>query len=107
MLVRVCRRGGLLRRPLISPSSVETDSSPARTTRTARRWCGADARDKRRSLRHQGKFVPRVDLGFVLADKNEMGAAIGVNSEPRPASSVVMMPYISPAMVGRDTVIRR
>ena len=34
-----------------------------------------------------------------------IGAAIGVSCEPRPASSVVMMPYISPVMVGRDTVI--
>ena len=38
---------------------------------------------------------------------NAIGAAIGVSSEPRPASSVVMMPYISPERIGRDTVIRR
>ena len=39
--------------------------------------------------------------------RKAIGAAIGVSSEPRPASSVVRMPYISPVMVGRDTVIRR
>ena len=53
------------------------------------------------------KSVPRSDRGIFLIGKNAIGAAIGVSSEPRPASSVVMMPYISPEMVGRDTVIRR
>ena len=36
-----------------------------------------------------------------------IGAAIGVSCEPRPARSVVRMPYISPTMVGRDSVISR
>ena len=39
----------------------------------------------------------------------EIGAATGVKCEPRPASKVVMMPYIAPEpdCVGRETVIRR
>ena len=53
------------------------------------------------------KSVPAVGLEIILIGKNAIGAAIGVSSEPRPANSVVMMPYISPRMVGRDTVISR
>ncbi len=50
---------------------------------------------------------PRLGFGTFLIGRNAIGAAIGVSSEPRPASSVVMMPYISPELRGRDTVITR
>jgi len=51
--------------------------------------------------------VMRPNEGFDTARSgtNTIGAEIGVSCEPRPASNVVRMPNISPAIVGRDTVI--
>lgn len=53
--------------------------------------------------------LDRPKLGSATAPigTNATGAAIGVSSEPRPASNVVRMPYISPPMVGREMVMSR
>src|SRR5438128_1515392 len=50
------------------------------------------------------------NVGAAIIGLNEakaIGAAIGFSNEPRPASSVVMIPYISPEIARCATVIRR
>ena len=49
---------------------------------------------------------PNVGIGDLRCSGTKaIGAAIGISCEPRPTCSVVRMPYISPLMVGRATMI--